>query len=147
MLFEDGAGTKKITIHFKYPDNWISPIEGHLQDFDQKKVVSVDLSGKKSIKFRDIKQADDGTVKSAKNLASSKFDREAVFVGWYVEGTKPDKIINDDTEFKDSTVLVASYKRKTKAGGEDDLRGSGKDFDYYVIPLPNLKYPDKEDER
>lgn len=120
--------------------SWASPNDKDPEDFEPaiKKVVV------KGTKFGDIKK--DKVIETAKKKAQGAFDEYADFSGWVIEGGK-NSPITDEQVFNKSTVLVAYYKKKNKADAEDDLKGAGKDFDYYVIPMPGLKYPDKDDER
>lgn len=139
-FFFEKDGDSKIAIKFKKPTSWASPNDNDPEDFEPaiKKVVA------KGTKFGDIKK--DKVVETAKKKAQGAFDEYADFSGWVIEGGK-NSPITDEQVFNRSTVLVAYYKKKNKADAEDDLKGAGKDFDYYVIPMPGLKYPTKDDER
>lgn len=139
-FFFEKDGDSRITIKFKKPTSWASPNDKDPEDFEPaiKKVVV------KGTKFGDIKK--DKVVETAKKKAQGAFDEYADFSGWVIEGGK-NSPITDEQVFNKSTVLVAYYKKKNKADAEDDLKGAGKDFDYYVIPMPGLKYPTKDDER
>lgn len=138
LLFE--AEGEKVTISFKYPEKWASPTEGTPKDFDNKKQITVD----KNTTYGQIKQTSE--VVSAEKQAQEKFDEYAYWVGWVADAKDRDTI-KDNYSFSKNTVLLAKYKRREKNDDEDDLKSSGQSFDYYVIPMPGLKYPDKDDER
>ena len=139
-FFFEKDGDSKITITFKKPTSWASPNDKEPEDFETPITISV----AKNSKFEDIRKKKE--VEKAKKLAQGAFDEYADFSGWVIEGGK-NSPITDEQVFNKSTVLVAYYKKKNKADAEDDLKGAGKDFDYYVIPMPGLKYPTKDDER
>ena len=141
LFFEEDANkTKTVTIRFKKPRSWDSPKDNKPEDFESPivKVVS------KGLTFGSIKK--DADVETAEAKAQSAFSEFAVFDGWTVEGSNG-KSITDREVFNQDTTLIAKYKQKKKADAEDDLKSVGKDFDYYVIPMPGLKYPTKDDER
>lgn len=138
LLFEAESG--KVTISFKYPEKWASPTEGTPKDFDNKQQITVD----KNTTYGQIKKTSE--VVSAEKQAQEKFNDYAYWVGWVVDAKDKDTI-KDNYSFSKNTVLLAKYKRREKNDDEDDLKSSGQSFDYYVIPMPGLKYPDKDDER
>lgn len=138
LLFEAESG--KVTISFKYPEKWASPTEGTPKDFDNKQQITVD----KNTTYGQIKKTSE--VVSAEKQAQEKFDEYAYWVGWVADAKDKDTI-KDKYSFSKNTILLAKYKRRDKNDDEDDLKSSGQSFDYYVIPMSGLKYPDKDDER
>lgn len=135
MLFERSSShVGKVTVRFLYPEEWFDP--------KGEKEVFKDGTGSKCEMLVDIgyvlDPGKDLVAKKAYELAIKKFET-AVFAGWDPDLSRP-KTIDSNIDF------TAKYRRKQKSSEQSDIENAGDNFDYYVVPMPGLKYPDEDDE-
>lgn len=134
LLFEASASTSSsslLSVDFKYPANPSQP-EGDKKSFkkDGKPIVIQVKRGKRlSDKGKD---KDIPTAQAKQQFANGKYD----FIGWN-PSLKGDPAISKDTTF------VAQYRKQKDA---EDFDAAGVDYDYYLVPMPGLKYDDEDND-
>ena len=133
MLFEASSSSSMLSVDFKYPVEPTQP-EGIKKNFmttdggDQPIVIEVAPGGTIGDKDKNIPVA-----QAEQKFISSGFE----FIGWLPK-------LKGDPKITKNTTFVAQYRRKKDA--KDIDTNAGVTYDYYLVPMPGLKYKDEDDE-
>lgn len=132
ILFEASSSPSMLSVDFKYPVEPTQP-EGTKKNFmitdggNQPIVIEVVPGGTIGDKDKNIPVA-----QAEQKFISSGFE----FIGWLPK-------LKGDPKITKNTTFVAQYRKKKDA---KDLDNAGVTYDYYLVPMPGLKYKSEDDE-
>ena len=133
ILFEASSSSSMLSVDFKYPVEPTQP-EGIKKNFmttdggDQPIVIEVAPGGTIGDKDKNIPVA-----QAEQKFISSGFE----FIGWLPK-------LKGDPKITKNTTFVAQYRKKKDA--KDIDTNAGVTYDYYLVPMPGLKYKSEDDE-
>ncbi len=128
-LFEEADPPALLKVDFKYPADPSKP-EGNKESFKKDgSPVVIEVSPKTRLGDKDKKIPID---QARQQFASNGYE----FIGWMPP-------LKGDPEITKDTTFVAQYRKQKDVENKDD---AGVEYDYYLIPMPGLKYKSEDDE-
>lgn len=128
MLFEAETPTM-LSVDFKYPSDPSQP-EGNKENFEKDgKPIVIKVTPGKSIGDKD------------KNIPVAQAKQQFISSGYEFIGWTPK--LKGDPKITKNTTFVAQYKKQKNAKDTDN---AGITYDYYLVPMPGLKYKNEDDE-